>query len=78
MFSRRLQVQERLTKQVALAISETLQPQGVAVVVESNHLCMTMRGVQKTGATTMTIYTLGCMQSSARVRDEFLNFVNRK
>ena len=54
MFSRRLQVQERLTKQVALALSEMLQPQGVAVVVESSHLCMVMRGVQKTGAITTT------------------------
>ncbi|OJD33009.1 gtp cyclohydrolase i [Diplodia corticola] len=50
MFARRLQVQERLTKQVALALSEVLQPQGVAVVMESSHLCMVMRGVEKTGS----------------------------
>ncbi|KAL9580349.1 MAG: hypothetical protein Q9212_004545, partial [Teloschistes hypoglaucus] len=61
MFSRRLQVQERLTKQVALAIAEVLKPKGVAVVMESSHLCMVMRGVQKTGAMTTT--------SSIRPRD---------
>ncbi|PVI04386.1 GTP cyclohydrolase I [Periconia macrospinosa] len=78
MFSRRLQVQERLTKQVALALSEMLQPQGVAVVVESSHFCMVMRGVQKTGATTTTSCMLGRMRSTARTREEFLNLINRK
>ncbi|KAF1830163.1 GTP cyclohydrolase I [Decorospora gaudefroyi] len=78
MFARRLQVQERLTKQVALALSEMLQPQGVAVVVESSHLCMVMRGVQKTGATTTTSCMLGCMRSRAKTREEFLNLINRK
>jgi len=53
MFSRQLQVQERLTKQAALALSEMLQPQGVAVVVESSYLCMVTRGVQKAAAITM-------------------------
>ncbi|KAI2264117.1 GTP cyclohydrolase I [Ophidiomyces ophidiicola] len=78
MFSRRLQVQERLTKQVALAIAEVLKPQGVAVVMESSHLCMVMRGVQKTGSTTTTSCMLGCMRSSAKPREEFLNLLNRK
>ncbi|KAF2685257.1 GTP cyclohydrolase I [Lentithecium fluviatile CBS 122367] len=78
MFSRRLQVQERLTKQVALALSEMLQPQGVAVVVESSHLCMVMRGVQKTGATTTTSCMLGRMRSTAKTREEFLSLINRK
>ncbi|KAJ4344352.1 GTP cyclohydrolase 1 [Didymosphaeria variabile] len=78
MFSRRLQVQERLTKQVALALSEVLQPQGVAVVVESSHLCMTMRGVQKIGATTTTMSMLGCMRSTAKIREQFLNRINQK
>ncbi|KAI1998283.1 GTP cyclohydrolase I [Ophidiomyces ophidiicola] len=78
MFSRRLQVQERLTKQVALAIAEVLKPQGVAVVMESSHLCMVMRGVQKTGSTTTTSCMLGCMRSSAKTREEFLNLLNRK
>jgi GTP cyclohydrolase I len=78
MFSRRLQIQERLTKQVALAITEVLKPQGVAVVMESSHLCMVMRGVEKSTATTMTSCMLGCMRSSAKTRDEFLNLVNRR
>jgi GTP cyclohydrolase I len=78
MFSRRLQVQERLTKQVALAISEVLKPQGVAVVMESSHLCMVMRGVQKTGATTTTSCMLGCMRSNAVTREEFLSLLNRR
>lgn len=78
MFSRRLQVQERLTKQVALALSEVLRPRGVGVVMESSHLCMVMRGVQKTGATTTTSCMLGCMRSSAKTRDEFLNLLNRR
>jgi GTP cyclohydrolase IA len=78
MFSRRLQVQERLTKQVSLALSEMLQPQGVAVVVESSHLCMVMRGVQKTGATTTTSCMLGGLRSSAKTREEFLNLISCK
>ncbi|KAK4936559.1 GTP cyclohydrolase 1, partial [Elasticomyces elasticus] len=69
MFSRRLQVQERLTKQVALAISEVLRPQGVAVVMESSHLCMVMRGVQKTTASTTTSCMLGRMRSTAKTRE---------
>src|SRR3954469_11511263 len=79
MFSRRLQVQERLTKQVGLALSEMLQPQGVAVVVESSHLCMVMRGVQKTGgAITTTSCMLGRLRSTAKTREEFLNLISRK
>jgi len=78
MFSRRLQVQERLTKQVALAIAEVLQPQGVAVVMESSHLCMVMRGVQKTASSTTTSCMLGAMRSSAKTREEFLSLLNRK
>ena len=67
-----------MTKQVALAVTEVLKPQGVAVVMESSHLCMVMRGVQKTGATTTTSCMLGCMRSSAKTRDEFLNLINNK
>jgi len=78
MFSRRLQVQERLTKQVATALSEILQPKGVAVVVESSHLCMVMRGVQQTNATTTTSCMQGCMQSNVKDREEFWNLINRK
>lgn len=77
MFSRRLQVQERLTKQVALALSEVLKPQGVAVVMESSHLCMVMRGVQKTSSTTTTSCMIGCMRSRDRTRQEFLTLIGR-
>lgn len=78
MFARRLQVQERLTKQVAVALFEMLQPQGVAVVVESSHLCMVMRGVQKTRAITTTSCTLGCLRSTGKTREEFLNLIRPK
>lgn len=78
MFSRRLQVQERLTKQVALALSDVLSPQGVGVVMESSHLCMNMRGVQKYGATTTTSCMLGAMRKRAKTREEFLSLLNRK
>lgn len=74
-FSRRLQVQERLTKQVATALFEVLQPQGVAIVVEATHLCMVMRGVQKTTTITTTSSTLGSMQSNAKTREEFFNLL---
>jgi len=77
MFGRRLQVQERLTKQVALAIAEVLQPQGVAVVMESSHLCMVMRGVEKTTSKTTTSCMLGCMRSRDRTRAEFLTLINK-
>jgi GTP cyclohydrolase I len=65
MFSRRLQIQERLTKEVAQAIAETIKPQGVIVTVESSHLCMAMRGVQKTRATSITSCALGCFETDA-------------
>jgi GTP cyclohydrolase I len=72
MFARRLQVQERLTKQVAIAISDVLKPHGVGVVMSSSHFCMVMRGVQKVGSTTTTSCMLGCMRSDAQTREEFL------
>lgn len=75
MFSRRLQVQERLTREVANAIMEILQPQGVAVVMESRHLCMAMRGVQKTSSTTITSCVLGCFERKEKTRNEFLSLV---
>jgi GTP cyclohydrolase IA len=78
MFARRLQVQERLTKQVALALNEVLEPRGVAVVVESSHLCMVMRGVEKAATKTVTSCMLGCMRSPrAKTREEFLKLINR-
>jgi len=72
MFSRRLQIQERLTKDVAHAVMEVLKPQGVAVVMESSHLCMVMRGVEKTSATTITSCVLGCIE---KTRNEFFSLV---
>ena len=78
MFSRRLQVQERLTKQVALAIEKILKPLGTAVVMESSHLCMVMRGVQKPGSSTTTSCMLGCMRKRGKTREEFLSLLNRR
>ncbi|CAH0014905.1 unnamed protein product [Clonostachys rhizophaga] len=75
MFSRRLQIQERLTKEVANAIFEVLQPQGVAVVMESSHLCMVMRGVQKASSTTVTSCVLGCFERKEKTRNEFLSLI---
>ncbi|KAK2800783.1 hypothetical protein FQN51_005923 [Onygenales sp. PD_10] len=77
MFSRRLQIQERLTKQVAMAIFDVLKPRGVGVIMESSHLCMVMRGVEKIGSTTSTSYMVGCMRSSAKTRDEFFALLRR-
>jgi GTP cyclohydrolase I len=75
MYSRRLQVQERLTKDVACAIMEILKPQGVAITMESSHLCMAMRGVEKASATTLTSCMLGCFEGESRMRSEFLHLV---
>ncbi|CAO0792555.1 unnamed protein product [Mucor circinelloides] len=77
MFARRLQVQERMTKQIATALMEILQPQGVAVVMECSHLCMCSRGVQKPGSSTITSCMLGVFRSSPRTREEFLNLIRR-
>lgn len=75
MFSRRLQIQERLTKEVAQAIAEAIKPQGVIVTVESSHLCMVMRGVQKTSATSITSCALGCFETEAELRAQFLELL---
>lgn len=75
MFSRRLQVQERLTRQVAESLMDVLQPEGVAVVMESSHLCMVTRGVQKYSAMTVTNCMLGCFKMEGKLRNEFLNLV---
>lgn len=75
MFSRRLQIQERLTKDVATTLMDVLKPQGVAVVMESSHLCMVMRGVEKTSATTVTSCVMGCMETREKTRNEFFSLV---
>ena len=76
MFARRLQVQERLTEQVADAIQEVLAPVGVGVVIEAYHLCMMMRGVQKQSSRTVTSSLKGAFRDDARTRDEFLRLAH--
>ncbi|SCW02094.1 LAFE_0E14048g1_1 [Lachancea fermentati] len=78
MYARRFQVQERLTKQIAMALSELLKPRGVAVVIEASHMCMVSRGVQKTGSSTLTSCMLGCFRESHKTREEFLNLLSKK
>ena len=77
-FSRRLQVQERLTNQIAETIRVTLTPLGVAVVLEATHLCMSMRGVQKQNSTAVTSAMLGVLRDDARTRMEFLELIRNR
>jgi GTP cyclohydrolase I len=72
MFARRLQVQERLTEQIAVAIQDVLKPLGVGVVIEAYHLCMMMRGVEKQNSKTITSALRGSFRDDAKTRDEFL------
>ena len=71
-FSRRLQVQERLTEQIASALDDVLKPQGVGVIIEAYHLCMMMRGVEKQNSKTITSAVRGTFRSDQRTREEFL------
>ncbi|KAJ4422949.1 GTP cyclohydrolase 1 [Gnomoniopsis sp. IMI 355080] len=75
LFARRLQIQERLTKEVANALMETLKPQGVAVVFEASHLCMVLRGVEKTTTSTITRCLLGSFESMEKTKIEFLTLI---
>jgi len=77
-FSRRLQVQERLSTQIADLIMKKLKPKGVMVIVEAEHLCMTMRGVQKPGTVTVTSVVRGIFRSDERTRQEALSLIYRK
>ena len=76
-FARDLQIQERLTTQIADWLDEELEPKGVGVVLEAEHLCMSLRGVQKHGATTVTSALHGLVRDDARTRQEFLALTTR-
>ncbi len=76
-FARRLQVQERMTRQIAEAIVDAIQPQGVAVILEAQHLCMMMRGVEKQHSHTTTSAMLGVFKTQMQTRNEFLSLIHR-
>ena len=76
LYSRRLQVQERLTQEIADSLHSILKPKGVAVVIEGQHMCMQMRGVQKTSAYMSTSHMVGIFRKDAKTRKEFLNLIN--
>jgi GTP cyclohydrolase I len=76
LFARRLQIQEQMTEQIADAISETINPKGVAVVLHARHMCMEMRGVEKINSTTVSSALRGLFKSDQRTRSEFYNIIN--
>jgi GTP cyclohydrolase IA len=78
MFARRLQIQERLTNQIAQAIQSSIRPLGVGVVIEARHLCMVMRGVEKQRSETITSAMLGEFRENKQTRDEFLSLIGRR
>jgi GTP cyclohydrolase I len=75
-YARRLQVQERMTVQIAQALTDVLKPRGVGVVIEAAHLCMMMRGVQKQNSATVTSAVLGNFRDDPKTRDEFLRLIH--
>jgi len=75
-FARRLQIQEQMTEQIADALTETIHPKGVAVVIHARHMCMEMRGVQKINSTTVSSALRGLFKSDQRTRNEFYNIIN--
>jgi GTP cyclohydrolase I len=77
-YARRLQIQERLTEQIAHAIMEAIKPRGVGVIIEAQHLCMMMRGVQKQNSTMTTSSVLGSLRDSVATRNEFLTLIGRQ
>jgi GTP cyclohydrolase I len=77
-FSRRLQIQERLTTQIAETIQKVIQPQGVGVVIEARHLCMMMRGVEKQHSAAVTSSMLGCFREEQETRTEFLSLIHQR
>lgn len=77
-FSRRLQIQERLTTQIAETIQKTIEPQGVGVVIEARHLCMMMRGVEKQHSSAVTSSMLGCFRDEQETRTEFLSLIRQR
>ena len=74
-YARRLQIQEKMTSEIATAINEVLKPQGVGVVIEAEHSCMTLRGVNAPGASLTTSHLIGVVRDDARTREEFLRLV---
>ncbi len=77
-FARRLQVQERLTTQIAETIQNAIEPQGVGVVIEARHLCMMMRGVEKQHSAAVTSSMLGCFRDCKETREEFLSLIRQR
>ncbi|MGD0571128.1 MAG: GTP cyclohydrolase I FolE [Candidatus Sulfotelmatobacter sp.] len=78
LFSRRLQIQERLTTQIAETIQQVIEPQGVGVVIEARHLCMMMRGVEKQHSAAVTSSMLGCFRNENETRSEFLSLIRQR